>query len=85
MKAYQYENRITGKQITLSEIQIEDLNFDFGMWAYENDYELVKTIELGEDSEEKETQRPYKEYQDLRTGELVREYKENENDKPRKV
>lgn len=85
MKAYQYENRITGKQITLSETQIKDINFDFGMWAYENDYELVKTIELGEDSEEKETQRPYKEYQDLRTGELVREYKENENDKPRKV
>lgn len=26
--------------------------------------------------EEKETQRPYKEYQDLRTGEYVREYKE---------
>ena len=26
--------------------------------------------------EEKETQRPYKEYQDLRTGENVREYKE---------
>lgn len=52
MKAYQYENRLTGERITWTETQIKDMNFDFGKWAYENDYELVKTIDLGEDKGE---------------------------------
>ena len=54
MKAYQYKNRFTGECITWSETQIKDMNFDFGKWAYENDYELAKTIDLGENKEGKD-------------------------------
>ena len=46
---------------------------DYAGWMIHCEYCPICGRKL---KEEKETQRPYKEYQDLRTGESVREYKE---------
>ena len=55
MKAWQFENPITHERFTISDTQMADLNFidsnGLYAWAKERGYEVVRTIDLGDEAE----------------------------------
>lgn len=57
MKAWQFENPITHERFTISDTQMDDLNFidsnGLYAWAKERGYELVKTFSLGDEEKPK--------------------------------
>lgn len=51
MKAWMFENPITHERFTLSDAQMDSINFHVGDWAREHGYELVKTFDISEDNQ----------------------------------
>lgn len=54
MKAWQFESKVSGRRFTLSDAEIASMKIDIYEWSLEHGYEIVGSIDLGEEKEEED-------------------------------